>query len=209
MECDGHCQGIEVKFDRQYVAKKLDKYRRNGPKKTTLALVEALQAQNVSGSTLLDIGGGVGDIQHALLQSGATSAVDVEASSAYIEACKAEAELQGHAQRIHHFQGDFVALAKEIEPADVVTLDRVVCCYPDANLVSPQPTNPRLLRLPRTNDGRIAIAICNLLLVAGSFRNFVHPNRAVETLVSERGLHLQSARAMGVWNVLVFSRHAG
>ena len=56
MECDGHCQGIELKFDGQYVQKKLDKYRRKGPKKTTLALIEALTAQNISGSPFSTLG---------------------------------------------------------------------------------------------------------------------------------------------------------
>jgi magnesium-protoporphyrin O-methyltransferase len=217
MECHGQCQGVEVKFDRQYVAKKLDEYRRKGPKKTTLALIEALSAQNISGSTLLDIGGGIGDIQHALLQSGATSAVDVEASTAYVEACKAEAERQGHGQRIHHIQGDFVALAKDIAPVDIVTLDRVVCCYPDmTNLVSLSANKAnRLYGLVYPRDKwwvKLAMAIYYNLrfwLQRNPFRNFVHPNRTVETLIAERGLQLRSARAMGAWNVLVFSRPAG
>ena len=216
MQCDSQCQGIELKFDREYVAKKLDEYRRKGPKKTTLALIEALTAQNVSGSTLLDIGGGVGDIQHALLQSGATTAVDIEASTAYLEACKAEAERQGHGHRIHHVQGDFVALAKDVPPADIVTLDRVVCCYPDmANLISLSVNKAkRLYGLVYPRDKwwvRPAMAIYYNLRFRFQgipFRNFVHSNRAVETIISENGLRLQSAMAMGVWNVLVFSRPA-
>jgi len=214
MECDGHCQGIELKFDGQYVQKKLDKYRRKGPKKTTLALIEALTAQNISGSTLLDIGGGVGDIQHALLQSGATSAVDVEASTAYVEACKAEAERQGHGQRIHHIQGDFVGLAKDVPLADIVTLDRVVCCYPDmTNLVSLSANKAkRLYGLVYPRDKwwvKLAMAIyynLRLWMQGNPFRNYVHSNRAVETLIGESGLQLRSARGMGAWNVLVFSR---
>lgn len=212
MECNCQCQGIELRFDRQYVAKKLEDYRRKGPKKTTLALIEALKAQNISGLTLLDIGGGIGDIQHALLQSGATSAVDVEASTAYVEACKAEAEHQGHGQRIHHIQGDFVALAKDIAPEDIVTLDRVVCCYPDMiNLVSLSANKAkRLYGLVYPRDKwwvKLAMAIhYNLRFWSqgNPFRNFVHPNRAVETLIRERGLEIRSARNMGPWRVLVF-----
>jgi len=59
MDCC-QCQGIEAKFDQEYVTKKLDKYRRQGPKETTRQLIEALQAKGVEEMTLLDIGGGVG-----------------------------------------------------------------------------------------------------------------------------------------------------
>ncbi len=30
-----------------------------------------------------------------------------------------------------HHLGDFVEVAGSIQPADIVTLDRVICCYPD------------------------------------------------------------------------------
>ncbi len=106
MDCC-QCQGIEAKFDQKYVTKKLDKYRRQGPKETTRQLIEALQAEGVEGMTLLDIGGGVGDIQHELLKSGVRTAINNEASTAYVEACRAEAERQGHADRVRHLQGNF------------------------------------------------------------------------------------------------------
>lgn len=43
MECC-QCQGIETKFNQKYVTEKLEKYRKDGPKKTTLQIIEALQA---------------------------------------------------------------------------------------------------------------------------------------------------------------------
>ena len=66
MDCC-QCQGIEIKFDQKYVNKKLEKYRKDGPKKTTVQLIDALQAEGIQGMTLLDIGGGLGDIQHELI----------------------------------------------------------------------------------------------------------------------------------------------
>ena len=55
---------IEEKFDQQYVSKKLKNYRSNGPKKTTIQLIEAIRTEAVAGMILLDIGGGLGDIGH-------------------------------------------------------------------------------------------------------------------------------------------------
>ena len=214
MDCNCQCQGIEIKFDEEYVAKKLDKYRKKGPKNTTRDLIEALKAQDIDGNTLLDIGGGIGDVQHALLHSGASTAVDVEASTAYLEACKVEAERQGHGQRIQHFQGDFVALEDEIAPADIVTLDRVVCCYHDmTSLVALSAGKARRLYglvYPRDKWWvKVAMALYYNLrfwLQKNPFRIYVHSNGAVEELIRACGLRLQSARNMGAWQVQVFTR---
>lgn len=78
------CQGIESFFDQKEANKELKGYRKKGPAKTTQMLIDALRAAGVQGSTLLDIGGGVGAIQYELLKAGASGAVSVEASTAYI-----------------------------------------------------------------------------------------------------------------------------
>jgi len=132
-----HCQcdGIERCFNAQRVSKELARYRRNGPLKNTRLLLEALQAQTpeprVPELTLLDIGSGVGAIAHGLLQAGVGQATDVDASVAYLAAAREEAERRGLADRLSFRQGDFVTLAASIPPADIVTLDRVICCYDD------------------------------------------------------------------------------
>ena len=43
-----------------------------------------------------------------------------------------EARDAGLLDRIDFVDGDFVRRAAETDEADIVTLDRVVCCYPDA-----------------------------------------------------------------------------
>ena len=82
---------------------------------------------------MLDIGGGIGAIQLELLAAGASRAQAVDASEAYVETARAEAERRGYGDQTTARVGDFVELAPSIEPADVVTLDRVVCCYPDVD----------------------------------------------------------------------------
>ena len=85
----------------------------------------------MEGATLLDIGGGIGVIQHELLDSGAAKATAVEASSAYLSAARSESERRGLVHRVTYHHGDFVDLAESIQPADVVTLERVLNVYPD------------------------------------------------------------------------------
>jgi Methyltransferase domain len=109
----------------------LKRYRKRGPSKPTRLLLEALRREGVEHATVLDVGGGIGAIQHELLDAGADRATSVEASAAYLRAATEEAERRGHDDRITNQAGDFVALADRVAPADVVTLDRVICCYPD------------------------------------------------------------------------------
>ncbi|TEU10531.1 MAG: hypothetical protein E3J21_26220 [Anaerolineales bacterium] len=213
MDCC-QCQGIEAKFDQKYVTKKLDKYRQQGPKETTRQLIEALRAEGVEGMTLLDIGGGVGDIQHELLKSGVRTAINNEASTAYVEACRAEAERQGHADRVRHLQGNSVDLAAEVPPADIVTLDRVICCYHDmermVNLSSQKARRLYGLVYPRDKWWvKIVVLIYYNVrhwIQRNPFRNYVHPTEAVEAVVRKNGLERTFIREMGPWQVVVFTR---
>ena len=98
MDCC-QCHGIEEQFDHAEAARKLREYRRSGPARTTRLLLDELAREGVAGLTLLDIGGGIGAIQHALLKAGAAHATDIDASTAYLAAAREEASRQGHARR--------------------------------------------------------------------------------------------------------------
>ena len=208
------CEGIEKKFDHDYAHKKLKAYRKDGSKKTTAQLINALKAAGIQDLSLLDIGGGVGDIQHALLQSGVSQAINAEASSGYLEVNQLEAKSQGHADRINHLQGDFVELAKDIPDMDIVTLDRVICCYPDmAELVGLSAQKAKRLYgvvYPRdTWWVRLGIILYYNLkywLQRNPMRTFVHPTKEVEAVLKENGLKRQFIREMGAWQIVVFSR---
>ena len=69
------------------------KYRKDGLDKTARLMVEFLAAQGIEGATVLEIGGGVGEIEIELLKRGAARAVNLELSPAY------EAEVRRHAGR--------------------------------------------------------------------------------------------------------------
>src|SRR5512145_1173554 len=124
MNCQ--CQGIEELFDERSVAQEVKDYHRKGPDKTTRWLLAALKEAGVQGLTLLDVGGGVGAIQHDLLANGVQSGIDVDASTMYLQAARAEARERGLSDRLRFWHGNFVELAGQLEPAGVVTLDRVI-----------------------------------------------------------------------------------
>jgi predicted RNA methylase len=98
-------------YDEKRATSELRKYREQGPIPSTRALIEALKAEGVEGATLLDIGGGIGAIQHELLDAGATRAICVDASAAYLDAARGEGRRRGQGGRVNYLHGDFVDLA--------------------------------------------------------------------------------------------------
>ena len=200
-------------FDARHAADKLHAYRRNGPAATTRQLIDALAAGGVTGLTVLDIGGGIGAVHHELLSIGAERAVDVDASTAYVAAAMEEARRQGHGDRVRYLRGDFVRLADEVEPADIVALDRVICCYPDVKaLVGRSSALARRrygLVYPRdTWLGRIGMAVENIghRLSGSSFRAYVHRTAEVEAILAAQGFVALVKRSNLVWQMAVYER---
>jgi len=208
-----HCQGIETYYNRKSVAKNLQKYRKDGPSKTTGMLIDALKAEDIKGTTLLDIGGGVGAIQHELLKAGVSNAINVEASKAFIEAAKEEAERQGLADRVSYYHGNFVDLAHDIPQVDIVTLDKVICCYHDMQaLVGLSSSLARrfygVIYPQDSLRAKIDFSVENFVywIKRSSFRVFVHSTKVIETMLRQNGLERVFYRKVGIWQILIFSR---
>jgi 2-polyprenyl-3-methyl-5-hydroxy-6-metoxy-1,4-benzoquinol methylase len=210
------CQGVDQMFGERTAQHDLRRYRKRGPSKPTRMLLEALQREGIERATVLDIGGGVGVIQLELLEAGAERATSVEASTAYLRVARDEAQRRGHAHRIRYETGDFIAVADRIEPADVVTLDRVICCYPDMEaLVGGSADRARRLYglvYPRDRWWvAVAFRVVNLVLRVSrrAFRAQLHRPGAVDAVARAHGLRPRLARRAGpVWEVALYSREA-
>ena len=212
MNCS-HCQGLDELFSAEYVAGEVKRYRKHGPEKTTLMLTDALKKQGLQELTLLDIGGGVGAIQYEMLNAGVKSATDIEASAAYLAAAKAESEKGGYSERISYQQGNFVDLAENIQPADIVTLDRVICCYPDMQqLVGLSAVRAgKLYGVVYPRDSwwmKMGIAVQNFFfrLQRNPFRIFIHPSEAVEAIIIQNGFKRLFYQRTWIWQVALFAR---
>ena len=169
----------------------------------------------MAGWSVLDIGAGVGAVHLELLDAGGVSAVDVDVSSAFVAAARDEATRRGRSDAVTYEIGDFVALAPALEPADIVALDRVVCCYADmAALVSLSAARARRrygLVYPRDtwwirNGARIGNALAGLF--RSKTRIHVHATREVEGLVRAAGLEERMRRTTTFWQVAVYERPA-
>lgn len=218
MDCC-QCKGIEGMFNERDARNKLKAYRKGGPARSTRMLIEALKnesarsGRSIEGMILLDIGGGIGAIQHDLLRAGVERATSVDASVAYMKADQAEAKRQGHADKVSYYHANYVDIAPQIPPADIVTLDRVICCYHDM---------PALVGLSAAKAGRLyglvyprdtwwlraGMLIGNLLLrlIRKPFRGYMHHTQVVDVVVRDQGLQQSFYKTVGLWQVVVYTR---
>src|SRR5919112_3277145 len=187
MTCSSNCCGTADFFGEGIARRHLRKYRRSGPYGTTKRLLAALREVAAPKQSLLDVGGGVGMIAHEMLASGTSSAVIVDASPAFLAAAREESERRHTEDRLRLQLGDAVELRDDVPAADVVTLDKVVCCYVDMeSLLSITASRARrLMALAYPRDDwwvRLMVAGGHFVLRLRStpFPSYGHRNAAVE-----------------------------
>lgn len=213
MNCCPHCEDAGDFFSQKTARRDLKRYGKKGPLKSTGLLLEALRAQGVRDQTLLDVGGGIGAVQHELFREGLARATQADASPAYLEVSRREATRQGHAEQVEYVFGDFVDLAPRLPSADIVTLDRVICCYPDMERLvgaSVQKAE-RIYGLVFPREWlvtEIAVAAENLYFRArkSAFRTFMHSSEAVDALVRSHGFRRNSYASTFMWQVVTYTR---
>ncbi len=200
-------------FDRRTAERDRDRYRRKGADRTTRMLLDMIRPYGLEGSTILDVGGGIGVIDKELLLLGAGHAVLVDASPAYLDVARQEARQANLLDRIEFVDGDFVRRAAEIDTTDIVTLDRVVCCYPDAEaLVGLSAARARRVYGPVLPRDRWLVRAGLRLLNLGfrirrkAYRAYAHPNGRIDQLVAASGLQPRSEVGTFFWRVVVYDR---
>jgi SAM-dependent methyltransferase len=205
----------DKEFDAATARRDLKAYRRNGPGPTARRLAVELAGDDVGGSTVLDIGGGIGALHRLLLQAGAAQAVDVDASAPYLEAAQHEATAEGLADRVTFVHANLVEVARALETADLVGLDRVVCCYPDVDALVGAAASlaRRRLGVAVPPDGRLArlvvLAINGWQRVIGSrLRMHAHDHGRIRAAAEATGMRWRETVGVGFWRVLVFERVA-
>jgi magnesium-protoporphyrin O-methyltransferase len=163
--------------------------------------------------TVLDIGSGIGPMSLELLEAGVQRAICVDMSPAALSANAEEAERRGLGDRIERVEGDFVAIAPTLPPADLVVLDRVVCCYPAYAPLLEQATahSRRLLALAYPRDRwwvRLAMRIENAWrgIRGDDFRSFVHRPSAMGEVLRRGGFTRSGELATFAWQMELYAR---
>lgn len=207
------CEITDQTFGEDSARADVRSYHKRGPSKQTRFLLEAIRSLGLKNAELLDIGGGIGVIHHELLEDVAREATHVDASSAYLKEAKQEAARRGHAGRVRFVHADFTEVASDVSKADIVTLDRVVCCYPDFRglLSAAADHSQRALAFTYPRETwylRLGLGIINFFqrLRKDPFRVFLHPIAEMDALLQKQGLQRISLRRLFVWEMALYRR---
>ena len=206
-------RGCDDVFRTGFAGRVAKRYRRRGLDEAATRLVDFLAADGLAGATVLDIGGGVGEIGLELLRRGAGSVVTLELSTAYDEEAHRLARQAGVADRMHRQIVDIAASPSQVAPADLVVLHRVVCCYPDHERLLGAAADHCRRRLafshpPRTLTSRALLAAENALYAVRGreFRTFAHPPAEMLAVLTAHGLRPVMTRPDRVWHVQGLAR---
>jgi 2-polyprenyl-3-methyl-5-hydroxy-6-metoxy-1,4-benzoquinol methylase len=211
--CDS--RGCNEIFGPRFARHLASRYRKRGVDKTAARMVAYLVDRGVDGASVLEIGGGVGDIQLELLGKGASRTTNLELVDAYDADAGELAESAGMRDRMTRRQIDIAAKPDEVEAHDIVVMHRVVCCYPDYErlLTAAADHAKRLLVFshpPRNWLTRSLTQLENVghRVMGKSFRTFAHPPAAMVAIAEGRGMRTDYTYPGPVWQVVGLARAA-
>src|SRR6266508_4321642 len=200
-------------FGKRFAQRLAKKYRKRGLDKTAREMADFLRGRGIEGATVLEIGGGVGEIEIELLKAGASRAQNLELSRAYEGEARRLAEEAGVGGRVEWRIHDIAQDPQAVEPADIVVMHRVVCCYPDyERLLEAAADHARRALVfsypPRNGVFRAFYGVFNLVmrLTRSSFWGFAHPPGAMLAVLEGRGLRRAYEGHVGIWRVAGLER---
>jgi magnesium-protoporphyrin O-methyltransferase len=200
-------------FSDRFARRQSRRYRRRGLSPAARGIVEFATAQGIAGATVLEIGGGVGQLYVELLRHGAAHVTNLEISQNYEREAGRLLEQTGMGDRVTRRFLDIAQEPDEVEPADVVVLHRVVCCYPDyARLLTVAAGHARRTLAyshPAANlVNRLQFGAENVyrLLTGNDFRAFIHPPEGMARAAESDGLSVTYRRRARDWDVVGLAR---
>lgn len=212
--CNPGSARYEGVFDDRFAHDVAKRYRRRGLSAPERSIVEHLAALGLSDRTVMEIGGGVGEIQLELLDRGAAGTANLELSGAYEAEARALLDERGVADRATRLVGvDLATDGDRVAAADYVVLHRVVCCYPDSKrLLEAAALHARRTVVfshpPRTWFTRLSVGMGNAMmrLRGREYRGYVHSPDAMYEALAHAGLRVRPIRTSLKWWVVAASR---
>jgi SAM-dependent methyltransferase len=210
--CARYC-AAESKFDAKVAEADLRRYQHSGPNVSTQILLAELRRWPLQKLHLLDVGSGIGDFSLELASAGLAGVMLADASPAYLEVARRTVGSRYAPRPAQFILGDFALTYDTLPDADVVTLDRVVCCYPDAGaLLDGAATRARRLVAftyhPDRWYIRAMVALENFLyrLRGNAFRAFVHPPQRMAAVLEAAGFVRAARRGTLLWALDLYHR---
>ena len=200
-------------FNDRFARRSARRYERKGLSATARRMVAFLEAQGLTGATVLEIGGGVGEIQLELLRRGAAHATNLEIATTYETESRRLLESAGLTDRVERSHVDIVEAPDRVASADLVVLHRVVCCYADYERLLAQAGSHARQALvfshpPRNVGSRAFLTVQNavLRLMGQDFRAFTHPPADMIRVLRDQGLSPAYRHQGLVWQVAGLTR---
>jgi hypothetical protein len=203
----------EEMFNPRIARRTLRRYRKKGLDTLEREMVSTACAQPLTGARILEIGGGIGTIQAELLAAGASSGEIVELVSAYEPYARELAQDKGIAGRSTFRVADVLEQPESVAPADIVILNRVVCCSPDGVRLTAVAGRlaERMLLLIYPRDRvlvRQSMRAMNgvFRVMRRSFRVFLHTRSSLYAAARAEGLSVAETSRTFVWEFTAFRR---
>ncbi len=213
--CTGPCAAASH-FNPKKAERDLRRYQRCGPDATTRMLLSELRRWPLQGLHLLDVGGGIGVIAAELAGAALASVTLADASAGYLEAARRHLSSRDASRPAQYFLGDFAATADSLPDADIVTLDRVVCCYPDveALLRGAAARARRMVAFTYPRDrwyvhASVVLENSWYRLKQDSFRAFVHSPQRMASVLETAGFVRAARHATFLWAFDLYRRTVG
>lgn len=207
--CDPN--GLDRMFAGRLVRQELNTWQRKGLSGRQRSIIEHLELLT-PGTTVLEVGCGIGAVGTTLLTRGAGEGTFVDISTAYLRAAREVAAQAGVEARASFYQDDFAASARPYPQADVVVLDRVVCCYPDAVALLEKAARHSKRTLVYTHPRPLwfmplfrSLCAFGMRLAGREYRFFLHDPELLLRAATGAGHARVVTRSVGMWQLVKVS----
>ena len=202
-------------FDEKYQFRHADDYLKNGLNRESQKLVEWVSNRLDGSQTIMEIGCGAGMLHQELLQQNKVErAIGIDASTAGLKAAARNADRLNLSDRVSYFKQDFAQHAEMHGPADLVVLDRVICCYPYLDLLLGQAAEKasRFLAISFPLENflvRLGVKTADffLTLFGSGYHPYLHGHDNILKTAEEAGLTLAHTNRHMYWQIMVFENH--
>ena len=208
-------KGYRQIFSEKNAAGEAKRYRRKGLDGTSKRIFDFIRECGVEGKTLLEVGGGIGAIEIELLKAGMARAINVELTPTYEAAADELLVEAGLTDQVERMVMDFAQAEPEVETADVVVMNRVICCYPDmpklAGVAANRTKGLLVMSFPnRRWWTRLGLTVANFgfRVIRLQFRVFLHPPELIQAAVLQHGFRTRFNERGLLWQVNAFERIA-
>ncbi|MBI3195497.1 MAG: methyltransferase domain-containing protein [Ignavibacteriae bacterium] len=211
------CQTQSLSGTDKFFTKQSDRYlkqfRKKGLAKEQRMLLEGISSLGLEGKSILEIGCGVGGLHLTMLKQDASFATGIDISEGMLNGAKRLCHELGLEQKATYLRGDFVQRNAMVPQADIVVLDKVVCCYENISDLLKKSTDKskQVYAFTYPNPNIVVHISFKGLILLGTlfkwvFRPYWHDWEEIIREVEKQGFKQTYKNSTLMWQVRVFER---